>query len=346
MALNSAMSVLHAAVAAVGVGPGVEVVCDSVCHFGGAAVMYHNGVPVFCDIDQDSWNMDPDSLETCITEHTGAIICTPMLGNPPDYEGILSIAEEHELPVIEDVAHGVGGSYRGKALGTLGTIGSFSFQEAKHLTSGDGGMAVTNRSELAGRMREMRIIKTTLGWNFRMTELQAGVMLAQLDKAEEIIAAHHKAGALYCEATKESPWLVPQRVEEGCVHAYHFVMFRFEGDSEGISAERFRETMAEHGCPVHMSYEARSAAEDQIFTEVLAYGKGCPIRRPHYHYLGLDYQTNLVMRLPEGSQITSLVDVYSGTGCLSSAKVDGREVVLPFEMSNQTEFLAVEMQWG
>lgn len=282
LAMNSAMSVLHTAVAAAGVGPGVEVVCDPVVHFGGAAVMYHNGVPVFCDIDEDSWNMDPDSLEACITEHTGAVICTPMWGNPPDYEGILRVANRYELPVIEDVAHGVGGSYKGRPLGTLGSIGSFSFQEAKHLTSGDGGMAVTDRADLVEKMLEMRIIKTTLGWNYRMTELQAGVMLAQMDRAEGIISAHHKAGALYCEAAREAPWLVPQRVADGCVNACHAVAFRFEGDRGGITVERFQQTMVEHGCPVSIGYKRRSAAEDPIFTEVLAYGKGCPIRCPHY----------------------------------------------------------------
>ncbi len=282
LAMNSAMSVLHTAVAAAGVGPGVEVVCDPVVHFGGAAVMYHNGVPVFCDIDEDSWNMDPDSLEACITEHTGAVICTPMWGNPPDYEGILRVANRYELPVIEDVAHGVGGSYKGRPLGTLGSIGSFSFQEAKHLTSGDGGMAVTDRADLVEKMLEMRIIKTTLGWNYRMTELQAGVMLAQMDRAEGIISAHHKAGALYCEAAREAPWLVPQRVADGCVNACHAVAFRFEGDRGGITVERFQQTMVENGCPVSIGYKRRSAAEDPIFTEVLAYGKGCPIRCPHY----------------------------------------------------------------
>ena len=282
VAMNSAMSVLHTAVAASGVGPGVEVICDPVVHFGGAAVMYHNGVPVFCDIFEDSWNMDPESLEASITEHTGAVICTPMWGNPPDYDGILRVADRYGLPVIEDVAHGVGGSYRGRPLGTLGSIGSYSFQEAKHLTSGDGGMAVTDRPEMLQKMLEMRIIKTSLGWNYRMTELQAGVMLAQMDRADDIIAAHHRAGALYREAAKESPWLVPQRVDEGCVNAYHAVAFRFEGDSEGIPVERFQKCMAEHGCPVSIGYKRRSAAEDPIFTEVLAYGKGCPIRCPHY----------------------------------------------------------------
>ena len=135
VAMNSAMSVLHASVAALGVGPGDEVICDPVVHFGGAAVMYHNGVPVFCDIDQDSHTMDPASLESCITDRTRAIICTLMWGNPCDYDGILRVAEKHGLPVIEDVAHAQGASYRGQAVGTIGTIGSFSFQEGKHLTS-------------------------------------------------------------------------------------------------------------------------------------------------------------------------------------------------------------------
>ena len=297
VAMNSAMSVLHAAVAAVGVGPGDEVVCDPIVHFGGAAVMYHNGVPIFCDIDADSYNMDPECLETCITERTRAIICTPFWGNPCDYEGILRVADKHGIPVIEDAAHAVGARYRDRAIGTLGAIGSFSFQEAKHLTSGDGGMAVTDRQDLADSMRQMRIIgwrpqdrdnvaerwkEGRLGWNFRMTELVAAVMHAQLDKAEDVIALHQEAARIYLDAAAESPWLVPQRVEEGAVCAYHKIVFRFEGDSVGISKERFVEALQTHGCRASVGHRRRPSTMDPIFTEIRAYGHDCPIRCPHY----------------------------------------------------------------
>jgi perosamine synthetase len=297
VAMNSAMSVLHSAVAAAGVGPGDEVVCDPVVHFGGAAAMYHNGVPVFCDIDADSMNMDPESLEACITERTRAIICTPIFGNPCDYDGILRVADKHGLPVIEDAAQAFGATYRGKAVGTCGAIGSFSFEQSKHLTSGDGGMGVTNRLELADAMRQIMIIgwrprdranvaerwkEGCLGWNFRMTDLAAAVLVAQMERADEIVAAHQRVGELYREAAKDCPWLVPQRIEEGATHTYWVIAFRFEGDSEGISIDTFKETLADHGCGVAIGYTQRSAAENPLFGEIRGYGSDCPIRCPHY----------------------------------------------------------------
>lgn len=297
VAMNSAMSVLHAAVAAVGVGPGDEVVCDPVVSFGGVAAMYHNGVPVFCDINADTMNMDPASLEACITPRTRAIICTPIFGNPCDYDGILRVVNKHGLPVIEDAAQAFGAIYRGKAVGTLGAIGSFSFEQSKHITSGDGGMGVTDRMELADAMRQIHIIgwrprdranvaerwrEGRLGWNFRMTDLAAAVLVAQMERADEIVAAHRRVGALYREAAKECPWLVPQRIEQGAEHSYWQVAFRFEGDREGISLDRFKEALAARKCGVAVGYTQQSAASNPLFMEVRAYGLDCPIRCPHY----------------------------------------------------------------
>ena len=297
VAVNSAMSGLHAAVAAAGVGPGDEVVCDPVVHFGGAATMYNNGVPVFCDIDADSMNMDPDSLEACITPRTRAIICTPIFGNPCDYEGILGVAEKHGLPVIEDAAQALGATYRGRPAGTVGTMGVFSFEQSKHLTSGDGGMAVSDSPKLADAMRQLRLIgwrprdrenvaerwkEGRLGWNFRMTEMAAAVLLAQLEKADLIIARHQRIGELYREAASECQWLVPQRIENGAEHAYWQVAFRFEGDRDGVTLRRFEETVAAKGCAVAIGYTKSSAAAQPLFTEIRAYGRECPLRCPHY----------------------------------------------------------------
>jgi len=297
IAVNSAMSALHAAVAAVGVGPGEEVVCDPVVAFGGAATMYHNGVPVFCDINPDTFNMDPASLEAAITPRTKAIICTPIFGNPCDYDGILRVARTHGLPVITDAAQAFGATYRGKAIGAVGDITCFSFEQSKHLTSGDGGMITTDRLELADSMRQIRIIgwlpqnranvaerwkDGRLGWNYRMTELAAAVLIAQLEKADGIVARHQQVGEQYRAAAKEAPWLVPQRIEEGATHAYWQVAFRFDGDEYGVSVGRFKETLAAHGCHVAIGYTQKSAAAQPLFTEIRAYGRECPIRCPHY----------------------------------------------------------------
>ena len=297
VAVNSAMSGLHAAVAAAGVGPGDEVICDPVVHFGGAAIMYNNGVPVFCDIDADSMNMDPDSLEACITPRTRAIICTPIFGNPCDYDGILRVAQKHGLAVIEDAAQALGASYNGKAAGTVGTMGVFSFEQSKHLTSGDGGMAVSDSLELADSMRQLRLIgwrprdrenvaerwkEGRLGWNFRMTEMAAAVLLAQLERADRIVARHQRIGELYREAASECHWLIPQRIEHDAEHAYWQVAFRFEGDSDGVTLTRFEETLAKKGCGVAVGYTKSSAAAQPLFSEIRAYGRECPLRCPHY----------------------------------------------------------------
>ena len=297
VAVNSAMSGLHAAVAAAGVGPGDEVICDPVVHFGGAATMYNNGVPVFCDIDADSMNMDPDSLEACITPRTRAIICTPIFGNPCDYDGILRVAQRHGLTVIEDAAQALGATYHGRPVGTAGAMGVFSFEQSKHLTSGDGGMVVTNSPELADTVRQLRLIgwrprdrenvaerwkEGRLGWNFRMTEMAAAVLLAQLEKADRIIAQHQRIGELYRDAAKECHWLVPQRIENGAQHSYWQVAFRFEGDRDGVTLRRFEETMATKGCAVAIGYTQSSAAAQPLFTEIRAYGRECPLRCPHY----------------------------------------------------------------
>ena len=297
VAVNSAMSGLHAAIAAAGVGPGDEVICDPVVHFGGAATMYNNGVPVFCDIDADSMNMDPDSLDASITPRTRAIICTPIFGNPCDYDGILSVARKHGLAVIEDAAQALGAAYRGRPAGTVGDMGVFSFEQSKHLTSGDGGMVVSDSLELTDSVRQLRLIgwrprdrenvaerwkEGRLGWNFRMTEMAAAVLLAQLEKADRIVARHQRIGELYRQAASGCRWLVPQRIENGAEHAYWQVAFRFEGDSDGVTLRRFEEALARKGCTVAIGYTQSSAAAQPLFTEIRAYGRECPLRCPHY----------------------------------------------------------------
>ncbi|MDH7571414.1 MAG: DegT/DnrJ/EryC1/StrS family aminotransferase, partial [Armatimonadota bacterium] len=158
IACNSAMSGLHVALAAAGVGPGTEVIVDPIVHFAGFAVMYHNGVPIFADVDARTHNIDPESIATRVTPRTRAIVCTHLWGLPCEMDAVMEVARQHNLVVVEDCAHALFARYRGRYTGTLGHIGVFSFQQSKHLATGDGGMIVTNDDALHEAMRE--------GWRF------------------------------------------------------------------------------------------------------------------------------------------------------------------------------------
>ncbi|MGB9596493.1 MAG: DegT/DnrJ/EryC1/StrS family aminotransferase, partial [Candidatus Poribacteria bacterium] len=149
VAMNCAMSVLHTGVIVSGAGAGDEVICDPIFVFGAVATMYNNAVPVFVDVDPITMNMNPDLIEAKITDRTKAIIVTHAWGLPAKMDKIVEIAHKHNLFVIEDCAHALFATYKGRYAGTWGDVGSFSFQMSKQMGLGDGGMAVTNDEQIA-----------------------------------------------------------------------------------------------------------------------------------------------------------------------------------------------------
>ncbi|MBM4081577.1 MAG: hypothetical protein FJ278_17870, partial [Planctomycetes bacterium] len=189
VAMNSAMSVLHASVLSAGAGAGDEVICDSVFVFGAVATMYANAVPVFVDVDPVTLNMNPDFVEAKITGRTKAIIVTHGYGLVAQMDRISEIAGKHGLLVIEDCAHALFATYKGRYAGTWGGVGSFSFQMSKQLGLGDGGMAVTDDEALAKKLALHACAPTFLSvahglhYNYRMTEQTAAIGLAQLKRA-------------------------------------------------------------------------------------------------------------------------------------------------------------------
>ncbi|RJS85020.1 DegT/DnrJ/EryC1/StrS family aminotransferase [Candidatus Bathyarchaeota archaeon] len=295
IAVNSGMSGLHCAVAAADVGPGDEVICDPIVHFAASAVMYHNAVPVFADVKEDTFLIDPESIEERISNYTKAIICTHLFGLPCDMDPIMKIAKEYGLTVIEDVAQAIGARYKGRYTGSLGDMGVFSFQQSKHITSGDGGMVTTDSSELADKVRVMRILgykpealsvlserwkEGRLGWNYRMTELQAAVLRGQLTRLDEIVELHVNVAKMYDEVLDGCSWLRPQKVENGVFHSYWQYAVLFDGTDKEY--ERFKRVMKEEGCKASYGYTQRPATLIPLITEIRAYGKGCPIKCPHY----------------------------------------------------------------
>lgn len=211
---------LHLAFVALGIGPGDEVIVPTLTYVASVnAIAYTGATPVFVDSDPATWNLNPTGIAAAITPRTRAIEVVHLYGHPADLDPILEIARRHELAVIEDAAESHGARYKGKPVGALGTIGSFSFFGNKIITTGEGGMLVTNDAELASRARHYRgqgVSPTrtywhdVLGFNYRMTNIAAALGCAQLERVESTLAAKRQIAAWYRERLEHSPHVTLQ----------------------------------------------------------------------------------------------------------------------------------------
>lgn len=286
VAMNSAMSVLHASIIAAGVGPGDEVICDPVCVFGAVAVIYQRGRPVFVDCKPVTFNMDPSKIEDKISRRTKAIIVTHIGGLPAEMDRIVRVARKHGLTIIEDCAHAVFATYRGKYAGTWGDIGSFSFQDSKQLGLGDGGMAITNSAKIAaaialhGGAPTFHSVACDVYYNYRMNEQTSAIGLAQLPKIRRACREFIRIGRLWDASIEDCPWLTAQRGPDGAQSTYHLWVATFEGEKHRIPRRRFRECLKKHGGPFTVGYTERAAYRHPVFRKVFpknAYPKGlCP----------------------------------------------------------------------
>ena len=198
---------LEAAVAALGLGAGDEVIMPTFTIISCAAAVVRAGaVPVLVDCDPVTWNMDVAQIESRLTPRTRAIMVVHIFGLPVDMTAVVELAERHGLRIIEDAAEAHGQTCRGAPCGSFGDLSTFSFYPNKHVTTGEGGMIVTDDPVLADKCRalrnlcfrpEQRFVHDELGWNFRMTNLQAAVGLAQLERLDEFVDRKRRMGALY-----------------------------------------------------------------------------------------------------------------------------------------------------
>jgi perosamine synthetase len=199
IALPSCTSAIHLSLLALGVGPGDEVVVPDVTWIASAApIAYVGAIPVFADIDPETWCLSPVSFEACVTPKTKAVIPVDLYGNMPDMDGILAVARRHGIAVIEDAAEAIGSEYHGRKAGSFGDTGVFSFHGSKTVTTGEGGMLVTDRESVRERVLLLRDHGRKPGdklfWNvevaykYKMSSLQAALGLAQLERIEELLA--------------------------------------------------------------------------------------------------------------------------------------------------------------
>jgi len=216
---------LHLAFAALGIGPGDEVIVPTLTYVASVnAIAYTGATPVFVDSDRHHWNLDPAAVERAITPRTRAIEVVHLYGHPAEMGPILEIAQRHGIPIVEDAAEAHGAAYLGRKVGAIGTIGTFSFFGNKIITTGEGGMVVTDDPALADRARHLRgqgVSPTrtywhdVLGFNYRMTNIAAAIGCAQLERVDETIAAKRRLAAWYREELDgvpgvglqdEAPW--------------------------------------------------------------------------------------------------------------------------------------------
>ena len=200
---------LHLALLALDVKPGDEVLVPTLTFVAPAnAVVYCGATPVLVDVERDTWGIDPAQLEALITPRTRGIIVVHLRGHPADMDSIMAIARRHGLFVVEDAAQAHGAQVRGRAVGSIGDIGTFSFFGNKMLTTGEGGMVTTNDAAIAERIRllknqgmtqERRYWHPVVGYNYRMTNVQAAIGLAQVERFQELLARHREVASWYRE---------------------------------------------------------------------------------------------------------------------------------------------------
>jgi perosamine synthetase len=224
VAVNSGTAALHAAMYAVGIGPGDEVILPPMTFVATAnAVVFQGGTPVFADVDPDTLLIDPNQVEDKITQNTKAIVAVDYAGHPCDYDALKTVAAKHDLFLVADACHSLGAEYKGRKVGTLADLTVFSFHPVKHITTGEGGMVVTNNTEFAEKMRRFRNhgINTDhrkradqgtwyyemedLGYNYRITDIQCALGLSQLQKLPKFLERRCEIAALYDEALADIP---------------------------------------------------------------------------------------------------------------------------------------------
>ena len=305
---NSGTSTLHAALGAFGCGPGDEVIVPALTVISCAsAVLFTNAVPVFADIDPETFEMDPADVARKITPRTKAIMPVALYGLAPDMDPIMDLARKHRLRVLEDCAQCVLGTYKERLVGTIGDVASFSFENSKHLSTGDGGLIITDDRELAARIRKycclgfrnvdagegrVRLTKDmfqdpnfkrhdTFGWQYRLPEVCAAVGLAQLERADYFIEMRTTMARLMIETIGDNPLLRPQRTPQDCVNTHWTLACRFEGAQRGIAWQDFRKKHVENGGDG--IYAAWSLLYNEpVIQNAAFYGKGCPTACPHY----------------------------------------------------------------
>lgn len=289
VATSSGTTAIHAALIALGVAPGDEVIVPAHTFIASATPVLHQGAtPVFADVDERTFCISPDSVRERITERTKAIIAVHLNGHPADLDALIEIARPRGIAIIEDAAQAHGATYKGRKAGTIGEAGCFSFWEDKIITTGgEGGAILTADASLAERIRRIRhhgegpiegeraYYHLELGYNYRMTSMQAATGLVQLRKLDEYLIARRRNSAHLSERLGEIPQVEPPFVADYAVHSYYKYVCRLRRDS-GINIARFVSAVAAEGLPISRRYPT-PLPQQPVFRDAGLAGAACPV---------------------------------------------------------------------
>ena len=269
---NSGTSTLHAALDAVGVGYGDEVITSPLTVISNLdVILAQNAIPVFADIDPDTFNIDPEDVARKVTPKTRAIMPVSLYGLSCDLDPLMELGREHGIAVVNDAAEAFGSTYKGNAIAGIADITSYSTENSKHITTGDGGIIVTNNEDYAGKMRKFgslgyASLKATdgrirrakdlfqdpnykrhdaYGHNYRMPEVAAALGLAQTERLDHFVQLRLEIAEAYSDVIAECEFLTPQKVPEGCNNTYWTYAVRFEHPD--VSWYDFRNQYMEFG---------------------------------------------------------------------------------------------------
>ena len=268
VSVNSATSGLYAAVGAAGVGPGDEVIVSPYTMSASAtAAIVYGAVPVFADIEADTFCLDPQSVRDRITDRTRAIIGVDLFGHPADWRGIRDAVGARPIVLIEDSAQAPGARLGDRYAGTLADMGVFSLNYHKTIHSGEGGVVVTDDDRLADRLQLIRnhgeaVVKAKgdddivnlVGFNYRMTEIEAAIALEQLKKLDRLLGPRIEAAEYLTKRLRSLPGITPPAVRSGVRHGYYVYAFKYDAGESTLSRGRFAEALRAEGVPVSVGY--------------------------------------------------------------------------------------------
>lgn len=230
-ACSSGTAAIHCAIAALNPEPGDEIITTSITDMGALTpILYQGAIPVFADVDPTTYNVTARTIEKCLSPRTRAIIVTHLFGNPCEMQAIMDLAQRHNIPVIEDCAQAFLSTWGNQYVGTIGSIGCFSLQQGKHITTGEGGIVVTNDEALARRMYlyinkawgygDARPDHYFIALNYRMSELQGAVALAQLSKLDGVVSSRIRTATALTAALQGVPGISTPAITPNCVHTF------------------------------------------------------------------------------------------------------------------------------
>lgn len=287
VSVNSATSGLFTALGALGVGPGDEVIVPPYTMSATAmAPLVYGGIPVFADIEPDTFCLDVEAVRAAIGPRTRAIIAVNLFGHPAPLAELAGLAASHGIALIEDNAQGPLAEEHGRYAGTIGDIGVFSLNYHKHVHTGEGGMCVTRDPHLALRMQAIRNhaenvvaaagisdLANMVGFNYRMSELSAAVGIEQLKKIDQHVQRRQALGERLSEGVRDLDGLIPPAVREDCRHVYYVWAMRVDEEALGVSRAAFSEALAAEGFPHFVGY-TRPLYLLPVFQKRIAIGNG------------------------------------------------------------------------